>query len=274
MQQKILIGLVLTLIIVIFIPLYWAAEPGRQEAARERQQAEAVEREARPYMPQKEGSFRVEVSLNGFNNTPGEFRLEVEGGQEVEITFVYGDYDLPVNNPHIIAIPDLGITPFILDQNNPEFTVSFTAPKVGEVTVFSFMCTQTACAGHNNLLGGIIVIQPSQQEAARERQQAEATEVGQAIFEQSCKSCHSIGGGRIVGPDLKGVVERRERDWLVRFIVSPDKLIAQGDPIAKQLVEQYGTPMPNMGLSEQEAEQALAYIEAQSGEPQSSPSPE
>ncbi len=46
MQQKILIGLALTLIIVIFIPVYWAMEPGRQEAARERQKAEAVERGA------------------------------------------------------------------------------------------------------------------------------------------------------------------------------------------------------------------------------------
>ncbi len=88
---------------------------------------------------------------------------------------------------------------------------------------------------------------------------------GQAIFEQSCKSCHSIGGGRLVGPDLKSVTERRERDWLIRFIVSPDELIAQGDPLAKQLVEEYGIPMPNMGLSQSEAEEVLAYIEAQSG---------
>ena len=49
MQRKILIGLVLTLVIVIFIPLYWAAESGRQEAARERQQAEAIERGAKLY---------------------------------------------------------------------------------------------------------------------------------------------------------------------------------------------------------------------------------
>jgi mono/diheme cytochrome c family protein len=49
MQQKIFIGLVLTLVIVIFIPLYWATEPGRQEAARARQQAEAVARGAELY---------------------------------------------------------------------------------------------------------------------------------------------------------------------------------------------------------------------------------
>ncbi len=59
--------------------------------------------------PQEKGSFRVEVSRNGFNNTAGEFRLEVEQGQEVEITFVYGDSDFPENNPHIIAIPDYSL---------------------------------------------------------------------------------------------------------------------------------------------------------------------
>ncbi len=51
---------------------------------------------------------------------------------------------------------------------------------------------------------------------------------GQAIFEQKCQGCHSIGGGQIVGPDLKGVTSRRDRDWLISFITSPDQLIAQG----------------------------------------------
>ena len=49
MQKKIIIGLALTLVIIIFIPVYWAMEPGRQEAARERQQAEAVERGSELY---------------------------------------------------------------------------------------------------------------------------------------------------------------------------------------------------------------------------------
>jgi hypothetical protein len=105
--------------------------------------------------PPEEGTFRVEASRKGFNNTPGEFRLEVKQGQEVEITFVYGDDDFPQNNPHIIAIPDLGITPFTLDRDNPEEMVRFTAKEAGEV---AFMCTNITCVGHTNLLRGIIVI--------------------------------------------------------------------------------------------------------------------
>jgi cbb3-type cytochrome c oxidase subunit III len=46
MQKKIIIGFTLTLIIVIFIPVYWAMEPARQEAALNRQHEEAVDRGA------------------------------------------------------------------------------------------------------------------------------------------------------------------------------------------------------------------------------------
>ena len=46
MQQKIIIGFVLTLIIVIFIPVYWVMEPARQEAALNRLHDEAVDRGA------------------------------------------------------------------------------------------------------------------------------------------------------------------------------------------------------------------------------------
>ncbi|MDP2731130.1 MAG: c-type cytochrome [Dehalococcoidales bacterium] len=49
MQQKILLGFILTLVIVIFIPVYWAMESGRQEAALLRQQNEAVERGSHTY---------------------------------------------------------------------------------------------------------------------------------------------------------------------------------------------------------------------------------
>ncbi len=87
---------------------------------------------------------------------------------------------------------------------------------------------------------------------------------GQTIFEDKCQGCHSIGGGRLVGPDLKDVTSRRDRDWLISFITSPDQLIAQEDPLANQLVQEYGMAMPNLGLSEQEAAEVLAYIEAQS----------
>ncbi len=97
---------------------------------------------------QEEESFRVEVGRWGFNKTPGEFRLEVEAGQEVEITFFYGDDDVAENNPHIISVPDYGITTGVLDKDNPEITVRFIAKETGEV---AFMCIAPGCTGHHNL---------------------------------------------------------------------------------------------------------------------------
>ena len=32
---------------------------------------------------------------------------------------------------------------------------------------------------------------------------------GEEIFQSGCNACHTIGGGRLVGPDLLGVSERR-----------------------------------------------------------------
>ncbi|MBI4181079.1 MAG: cytochrome c [Chloroflexi bacterium] len=93
---------------------------------------------------------------------------------------------------------------------------------------------------------------------------ATPAEQGQTIFEQKCKSCHTIGSGRLVGPDLKGVTTNRDMEWLISFITTPDKLIAQGDPIAQQMVQQYGLPMPNLGISNYDAQAILAYIDAQS----------
>ncbi len=109
-----------------------------------------------PTPPPQEGVYRVEVSRQGFKNMAGEAHLEGEVGQEVEITFVYGDSDFPQNNPHIMAIPAYDITTGTLDRENPEVTVRFTASQTGEI---NFMCTKVDCVGHTNLLVGTITIE-------------------------------------------------------------------------------------------------------------------
>ncbi len=89
---------------------------------------------------------------------------------------------------------------------------------------------------------------------------------GKEIFEQKCASCHTIGGGDLAGPDLKGVTQIRDREWLIRWIADPDAMIKAGDPIAIQIFEEYNrVPMPNMGLSEEEIVAVLAFIESASG---------
>ncbi len=87
---------------------------------------------------------------------------------------------------------------------------------------------------------------------------------GEAIFKQECSGCHTIGAGRLVGPDLKGVTQRQSLDWLKAFISAPDKVIASGDPTAKQLLAEYKLTMPDLGLSSTQVDAVLAYLEAQS----------
>jgi len=79
-------------------------------------------------------------------------------------------------------------------------------------------------------------------------------------------SCHTIGGGRLVGPDLKGVTERQDRAWLARFIVDPQTVLASGDAYAIKLREEArGVVMTTIpGISMDQAKELLDLIEAES----------
>jgi mono/diheme cytochrome c family protein len=54
-------------------------------------------------------------------------------------------------------------------------------------------------------------------------------------YKQNCASCHTIGGGRLTGPDLKNVSERQARDWLVTWMLDPEGILKSGDPYAAKL---------------------------------------
>ncbi len=87
---------------------------------------------------------------------------------------------------------------------------------------------------------------------------------GQALFLKACASCHSIGKGDILGPDLAGVTARRDRRWLIRFMMYPDMMRDEEDPIALELSARYGSAtMPFLGLNENDTEDLLFYVDAQ-----------
>ncbi|MGB3399386.1 MAG: c-type cytochrome [Candidatus Deferrimicrobiaceae bacterium] len=92
-----------------------------------------------------------------------------------------------------------------------------------------------------------------------------SAEQGEAIFQKNCSACHTVGGGRSVGPDLAGVTSKRDREWLVRMITTPSAILDGGDPVGRQLLEEFrGIRMPDLGISAEEAEAILAYLSAQS----------
>lgn len=83
---------------------------------------------------------------------------------------------------------------------------------------------------------------------------------GEELFRATCAACHSTGADRVVGPGLAGVLERRERDWLLSFIATPDRVLSAGDPIATALLAEYLVPMPNLGVTPDQAAAILDYL--------------
>jgi cytochrome c2 len=83
---------------------------------------------------------------------------------------------------------------------------------------------------------------------------------GQENFTAICGACHTVGGGRRVGPDLKGVAERRPQEWLLKFIKSSQGMVQSGDPTAVALFNEFKITMPDVALSPAEIQDVLAYI--------------
>lgn len=89
--------------------------------------------------------------------------------------------------------------------------------------------------------------------------------VGATLYRTRCAACHTIGDGDTLGPDLYMVTHRRKGDWLARWIKSPDKMIAAGDPIIKVQLAQYrNLPMPNLKLDDGDVAALIAFIDLES----------
>lgn len=75
---------------------------------------------------------------------------------------------------------------------------------------------------------------------------------GAALFEAKCAACHSVGGEPKFGPDLKGVVARRGKEWTI---------LATADPAKAGL----GPSMPKLGLTQNEAEAISTFLDKAAG---------
>jgi len=91
---------------------------------------------------------------------------------------------------------------------------------------------------------------------------AQSAEEGKTIFQAKCSACHTVGGGKLVGPDLQGVTAQRDLQRIKDFILDPNAVFAAGDPTAAQLLKEYNNvKMPKLGLSNSEVEAVIAYLE-------------
>jgi copper(I)-binding protein/cytochrome oxidase Cu insertion factor (SCO1/SenC/PrrC family) len=88
---------------------------------------------------------------------------------------------------------------------------------------------------------------------------------GEQIFRTRCATCHTVTGNELagaLGPDLLGVTEKREPQWLLDWLKAPDQMLKKKDPIAMALYKQYNDlAMPNTRLHKEEALALLDYID-------------
>lgn len=88
---------------------------------------------------------------------------------------------------------------------------------------------------------------------------ASAAKGKEVYFSKGCNACHTIGKGKLVGPDLLGVTKIREEDWLFRWLKDPDGML-KTDPIAKEMLKEFFVPMPNQGLNDGEINAIISYL--------------
>lgn len=233
MQQKIFIGLILTLIIAVFIPLYWATESGRQEAARERIKGEAVEKGAELYTsncaachgPAGEGSIGpalIDSQLDdnvlkkliarGVPGTAMPAMSNEEGGSLTAhqikdlVTFIL-NWDnsllLPEPTPTPTPTPTPIPAPVPTPAPTPVATPAPTVPSINAAELYAGTCA--AC--HNANREGVTGLGP-------------ALTPDSLVILSDDEVRDTILEGRLAGgmPPFKGTLSPAEVDALVQFI--------------------------------------------------------
>jgi protein SCO1/2 len=107
-------------------------------------------------------------------------------------------------------------------------------------------------------------VRAPEQSASSNTGLAMSSQPGQALFKKMCAPCHTIGVGDRVGPDLRGVTNRRQQPWLAAYIQNPAQLRAQHDPVALALAAEYpAVRMPALGVARNDAADLIAYLAAE-----------
>jgi len=84
---------------------------------------------------------------------------------------------------------------------------------------------------------------------------------GKKIFKANCVACHKLDK-KLIGPPLKGITDKREREWLHSWIKDNNALRKSGDALAKQVFEE-NNKMPMTAfpqLSTEDIDAMLAYF--------------
>jgi cytochrome c553 len=88
-------------------------------------------------------------------------------------------------------------------------------------------------------------------------------ENGKNIFKKNCTACHSMDLKKeLIGPALSGITDRKNRNWLKKWIKNNKSLRDSGDKDAISIYQKYGKIEMNLfpNLSEKEIDDILDFI--------------
>jgi protein SCO1/2 len=119
-------------------------------------------------------------------------------------------------------------------------------------------------AGHLNAKGMLM------SEVGPKQSYAKAVSVpnggdGEQLYRTRCASCHTIGGGDGLGPDLMMATGKHTDAWMKRWLREPDKMIAEGDAYATAQMKQFrNLAMPNLKLDDHAIDLLIAFMDKES----------
>ncbi len=107
----------------------------------------------------------------------GQFVIEVDQGQLVELTFVWANQTYPEMQEHIIALDGYKLESDKINATNRESTIKFIADKPG---TFGFQCTEI-CVAHGSLQKGSLKVRRGTSVAAPTSSSAPAAASSQPV---------------------------------------------------------------------------------------------
>ena len=97
---------------------------------------------------------------------------------------------------------------------------------------------------------------------------------GESLFKSNCAACHKLDK-RGVGPALRNVDEKYDREWLYKWIKNSQGLIKSGDSKAVAIFKEYNNSVMTSfpGLSNEDIDNIIAYTSLPKPEPKVTAAP-
>ncbi len=142
------------------------------------------------------------------------------------------------------------------------------AHKSKDQVEYDIFCTEFCGRDHSAMIGKAIIMRPSLFKKTMASLEKEASNVsfdrGQAIYQNNCKSCHTLDGSPLVGPSFKGLwAKEREFEGGAKAVADENYVRNSILNPSTQIVKGYPPAMPPQNYNEAEILSIIEFIKLQ-----------